>query len=68
MSTRVGDTVTGTTYGGKRRFTVTVTTAQADPDVVVGLLHYATTLTPGGQYEGSYRGLIALDPETVRSA
>jgi hypothetical protein len=70
---QVGDRVTGCRYGSTRRVTVVLTTVAVDDtdgDILatVGLLAYASTFIPGGQYEGSFRGRTALDPATVRPA
>jgi hypothetical protein len=64
-----GQIVTGRTFGGKRTMRAEVTyRVPASPGIVFGLLTYASTYQPGGQYEGAYRGIVALDATTVRPA
>lgn len=63
-----GQVVTGRKFGGKQRLTVQVTGVDPEVGMVFGLVAYASTFTPGGTYEGAFRGWTALDASTVTVA
>lgn len=67
MDIRIGHVVTGQKFGGTRRYTVKVTYVDREAGFVSGLWAYSSTFTPGGRYEGSYRGYINLDLSTIVS-